>query len=87
MILAINGWRYGAARGIRTPDPLITNEVLYQLSYCGVAAGSGGASGRRRCLCRIGRSWQYPARWIGKARAEAGAVMAAPAVRIRGCFP
>ena len=35
MILAINGWRYGAARGIRTPDPLITNEVLYQLSYCG----------------------------------------------------
>jgi hypothetical protein len=28
--------RNGAARGIRTPDPLITNEVLYQLSYCGV---------------------------------------------------
>ncbi len=27
----------GAARGIRTPDPLITNEVLYQLSYCGDA--------------------------------------------------
>jgi hypothetical protein len=27
----------GAARGIRTPDPLITNEVLYQLSYCGIA--------------------------------------------------
>src|SRR5829696_3358460 len=26
----------GAARGIRTPDPLITNEVLYQLSYCGL---------------------------------------------------
>ena len=26
----------GAAREIRTPDPLITNEVLYQLSYCGV---------------------------------------------------
>jgi hypothetical protein len=29
------GIRNGAARGIRTPDPLITNEVLYQLSYCG----------------------------------------------------
>ena len=28
----------GAARGIRTPDPLITNEVLYQLSYCGARA-------------------------------------------------
>ena len=25
----------GAAGGTRTPDPLITNEVLYQLSYCG----------------------------------------------------
>ena len=27
----------GAARGIRTPDPIITNDVLYQLSYCGAA--------------------------------------------------
>jgi hypothetical protein len=26
---------FGAATVIRTPDPLITNEVLYQLSYCG----------------------------------------------------
>jgi hypothetical protein len=25
----------GAARGTRTPDPIITNDVLYQLSYCG----------------------------------------------------
>ncbi len=31
------GRESGAARGIRTPDPLITNEVLYQLSYCGDA--------------------------------------------------
>ena len=30
----------GAARGIRTPDPLITNEVLYQLSYCGDRASA-----------------------------------------------
>jgi hypothetical protein len=29
----------GAARGIRTPDPIITNDVLYQLSYCGVRRG------------------------------------------------
>jgi hypothetical protein len=27
--------RAGAARGIRTPDPVITNDVLYRLSYCG----------------------------------------------------
>ena len=32
----------GAARGIRTPDPLITNEVLYQLSYCGILVCAGG---------------------------------------------
>ena len=25
----------GAARGTRTPDPRITNAMLYQLSYCG----------------------------------------------------
>ncbi len=36
----------GAAREIRTPDPLITNEVLYQLSYCGVGSES-------RLTCRI----------------------------------
>jgi hypothetical protein len=28
-------YQSGAARGIRTPDPVITNDVLYQLSYCG----------------------------------------------------
>ena len=25
----------GAAEGTRTPDPIITNDVLYQLSYSG----------------------------------------------------
>ena len=35
----------GAARGIRTPDPIITNDVLYQLSYCGpVERRRGGAT-------------------------------------------
>ncbi len=29
------GWGSGAAEGTRTPDPIITNDVLYQLSYCG----------------------------------------------------
>jgi hypothetical protein len=29
------GFSAGAARGIRTPDPVITNDVLYRLSYCG----------------------------------------------------
>ena len=31
----------GAARGIRTPDPVITNDVLYQLSYCGILTKVG----------------------------------------------
>jgi len=28
----------GAAEGTRTPDPIITNDVLYQLSYSGTVA-------------------------------------------------
>ncbi len=28
--------RSGAAEGTRTPDPIITNDVLYQLSYSGI---------------------------------------------------
>ena len=27
---------HGAGEGIRTPDPLITNQMLYQLSYAGL---------------------------------------------------
>lgn len=30
----------GAAEGTRTPDPIITNDVLYQLSYCGLTRAS-----------------------------------------------
>ncbi len=26
----------GAGEGTRTPDPIITNDVLYQLSYTGI---------------------------------------------------
>ena len=33
---------YGAARENRTPDPRITNALLYQLSYCGAANERGG---------------------------------------------
>ena len=28
-----NPFSHGAGEGIRTPDPLITNQMLYQLSY------------------------------------------------------
>ena len=28
--------KIGAAKRIRTPDPRITNALLYQLSYCGI---------------------------------------------------
>ena len=35
------GREAGAAKRIRTPDPRITNALLYQLSYCGVATRKG----------------------------------------------
>jgi hypothetical protein len=38
MSLIIFGEKSGAAEGTRTPDPIITNDVLYQLSYSGVSA-------------------------------------------------
>ena len=45
---AASRWKgSGAARGIRTPDPIITNDVLYQLSYAG--HGMGGAVYRVAC--------------------------------------
>jgi hypothetical protein len=36
-----SGKKSGAAEGTRTPDPIITNDVLYQLSYSGVSARIG----------------------------------------------
>src|ERR1700676_1615273 len=39
--LDVLGSGSGAAKRIRTPDPRITNALLYQLSYCGVF-GRGG---------------------------------------------
>jgi hypothetical protein len=32
----------GAAKRIRTPDPRITNALLYQLSYCGALPKGAG---------------------------------------------
>lgn len=34
-------WKRGAGEGTRTPDPIITNDVLYQLSYTGTLPCSG----------------------------------------------
>ena len=36
------GWGTGAANRIRTCHPVITNDVLYQLSYCGGKQGQDG---------------------------------------------
>ena len=37
-VLILNKYpkKNGAAEGTRTPDPIITNDVLYQLSYSGI---------------------------------------------------
>ena len=36
MSLDVFGGHNGAAEETRTPDPIITNDVLYQLSYSGI---------------------------------------------------
>ena len=51
----------GAARGTRTPDPVITNDVLYQLSYCGesrIAPRSGFSSESRSAVGGIARLYR-----------------------------
>jgi hypothetical protein len=53
----------GAARGTRTPDPVITNDVLYQLSYCGGPMQNALAKGRNACAPDIG----HGSDWQGKA--------------------
>ena len=55
----------GAARGIRTPDPVITNDVLYQLSYCGGPCNSRApATPQDACAPDIGHGpdWQEKGR-------------------------
>ena len=42
----------GAPRRNRTADPIITNDVLYQLSYRGTAAGLGESRRRRKMAFR-----------------------------------
>jgi hypothetical protein len=39
----------GAANRIRTCDPVITNDVLYQLSYCGGPYGCVGSAAENAC--------------------------------------
>jgi hypothetical protein len=44
----VPGMVNGAPRRNRTADPIITNDVLYQLSYRGTAAGLGESPRRRK---------------------------------------
>src|SRR5690242_19404210 len=53
----------GAARGTRTPDPVITNDVLYQLSYCGGPSKTTSEAGRSAWPPGIG----HGSDWQGKA--------------------
>ena len=42
---------FGAGSRVRTRDPLITNQVLYQLSYTGSSADLALASGGGNGVC------------------------------------
>ena len=48
------GAKYGAGNRIRTSDLLITNQLLYQLSYAGIFFSGAGNEGRTRNL-QLGR--------------------------------
>ncbi len=50
----------GAAEGTRTPDPNITNVVLYQLSYCGVPMVRLNDPAVSRKPCQNGTSSSSP---------------------------
>jgi hypothetical protein len=50
-----------ADEGTRTPDPLLTMEVLYQLSYVGVFPGSQAGSGGSRIRTCVGVATAFTA--------------------------
>jgi hypothetical protein len=54
------GIKSGAANRTRTCDPVITNDVLYQLSYCGGPCGFGFGNGLKTPAPDIGQRpvWQ-----------------------------
>ena len=51
MVADVLGWYFGAAERNRTPDLLITNQLLYQLSYSSTVRHY-----KRRRACRAIRS-------------------------------
>ena len=64
MSLDVFGEHSGAAEETRTPDPIITNDVLYQLSYSGTfwSGRPRGSAGR----CQYGlRGMQGVAQMAG----------------------
>ena len=62
----------GAAEGTRTPDPIITNDVLYQLSYCG--AGGKIVFSSPACKVRAMPATSFPAMWAWRRGADLGVV-------------
>src|SRR5690242_9776096 len=76
----------GAARGTRTPDPVITNDVLYQLSYCGGPRGTRRPKGQNACAPDIGHrpDWQGKAALSIAFSSEVGPVRLKKPRRIKG---
>ena len=53
-----------ADAGTRTPDPLLTMEVLYRLSYVGVGISLLGRSGGSRIRTCVGSASAFTARFL-----------------------
>jgi hypothetical protein len=53
-----------ADEGTRTPDPLLTMEVLYRLSYVGVGASLVGWSGGSRIRTCVGSATRFTAAFL-----------------------
>ena len=56
--ISVNSFLIGAGDRTRTYDPIITNDVLYQLSYTGVGPAfiTGSWAAQERCCAKY-RGW------------------------------
>ena len=60
----VSGLSLRADEGTRTPDPLLTMEVLYQLSYVGMFPGGRAGDGGSRIRTCVGSATRFTAAFL-----------------------